>query len=286
MAWRFSGTKDGLSWRSALACQTLGLQVDAMAPGRSTATDGTVASSTHSATNPTSDHEPGKPPVGIVAAIDITHDPANGADMAAVAEAIRVSRDPRVKYVIHDHEIFSSYDHANGPPYTWRPYSGSNPHTSHVHVSVLNVAALYDDPSPWSIGTEGADDMPTIPIRYADGMTTYKGVTGRPAWAEEVRVRQYRLAALGYDIGSDGADGKYGDDTKDAVLAFITAESLKPPGGGTYDGKVWDGLVETRMDARYTELKAGGGGFDPDHGEHLTADDVRGIVSAAEITYP
>ncbi len=158
MAWRFTGTKNGDQWRLALSLQTLATQVDELWPDRGRASDGTVASATHSTQNPTSDHEPAKPPVGVVAAIDITHDPETGADMGALAESVRLSRDPRVKYLIFNRQMFSSYpivDEAGSvlyQPYEWRPYYGTNPHTSHVHLSVLADPALYDDDSRWEIG--------------------------------------------------------------------------------------------------------------------------------------
>jgi hypothetical protein len=31
----------------------------------------------------------------------------------------------------------------------WRAYSGKNPHTQHVHVSVKHGATYYDDQTPW-----------------------------------------------------------------------------------------------------------------------------------------
>ncbi|MFX5922282.1 hypothetical protein ABTE55_19065, partial [Acinetobacter baumannii] len=36
-------------------------------------------------------------------------------------------------------------------PWQWRPYNGPNAHTHHVHVSVMDDPALYDDTSPWQI---------------------------------------------------------------------------------------------------------------------------------------
>lgn len=181
MVWRFSGVTSGIIWRSAYSLARLAGQVDELAPHRSRITDGTVASSTHTGNNPTSDHEPGKDPYGVVAAIDITHDPAAGADMGVIAEQIRLSRDPRVKYVIYDRRLFSSYRVGKADPYVWRAYSGSNPHTSHMHVSVLPDRELFDDVSDWQIGT---DDMTPEQEQAVDWLVALKASLEGFGWTD------------------------------------------------------------------------------------------------------
>ncbi len=151
--WRFTGVKASVPWRSAESLVVLGRQIDGGWPTRAKAVDGTIASKQHSSANPTSDHEPrimdgGK---GVVLAMDITHDPRSGADMAKVTEALRLSRDRRIKYVIFNHRIFSEYSHAGFGPFVWRPYFGSSPHEDHTHVSTLSSKTLYDDRTSWAI---------------------------------------------------------------------------------------------------------------------------------------
>jgi hypothetical protein len=105
----------------------------------------------------TSAHNPEYPappsnPAGEVDAIDPPHAPSRGADMAVLTEALRQSRDPRIKLVIFNRRIFSSYDHADGPAWTWRPYSGDNPHDKHAHIE--RTDQLRGDLRPWSIGID------------------------------------------------------------------------------------------------------------------------------------
>jgi hypothetical protein len=114
-----------------------------MAPGRNKSSDGTIGDLSHQ--NRPSDHNPNKD--GVVTAIDITHDPAHGVDAGQIAEMLRLSRDPRIKYVISNRRIFSSQKQ----PWQWRPYNGPNAHTHHVHLSVVGDKALYDDTQPWPI---------------------------------------------------------------------------------------------------------------------------------------
>jgi len=59
---------------------------------------------------------------------------------------------------------------------------------------------------------------------------------------DEVVDIQVKLATLGYDLGSDGADGSFGDMTEDAVMEFQHDRGLAVT--GTVDEKTWRALVE------------------------------------------
>jgi len=87
----------------------------------------------------------------VVCARDFTHDPAGGFDAHAFADWLRervIAGEARVRYVISNRRIFSGRGQTH-PAGLWRTYSGSNPHTKHVHVSVRHGAAQYDDGKPW-----------------------------------------------------------------------------------------------------------------------------------------
>jgi hypothetical protein len=87
-----------------------------------------------------------------VRALDVTHDPAHGCDAGKIAEALRLSQDARIKYVIWARRIFYA---AGSEPYRWQRYSGSDPHTGHVHLSVVADDARADDARDWSIAGAG-----------------------------------------------------------------------------------------------------------------------------------
>ncbi|CAN5652492.1 hypothetical protein BH10PSE18_BH10PSE18_47880 [soil metagenome] len=134
-------------WRLATSLQRLRGNVDALAPLRSKRSDGSIGDAAHASRD--SDHNPwveagGK---GIVTAIDITHDPANGCDAARLAESLREASDPRVKYVIWNRRIFSATVQA----WQWRPYGGSNPHDHHMHISVQAEPGRFDDATDWQV---------------------------------------------------------------------------------------------------------------------------------------
>lgn len=136
-------------WRAMGSLLVLRDQVNALAPNRDRASDGLVGDAAHASRD--SDHNPHDVEgVGrdIVTALDLTHDPAGGFDSFAFADVLRVNRDRRIKYVISNHRIFSA------GTWTWRTYTGIDPHINHVHVSVLD-AVISDTRTPWNL--EGFD---------------------------------------------------------------------------------------------------------------------------------
>jgi hypothetical protein len=109
-------------------------QASAIAPKRMKASDGLLPSAAHLKISPNSDHNTGL-------AVDLTHDPKNGIDCAEIFEKLK--EDERVSYLIFNKKIWSRKHAKSGN----RPYSGSNPHTKHLHVSIHPHMA--DDTSPW-----------------------------------------------------------------------------------------------------------------------------------------
>jgi len=140
-----------VAWRAMDSLLVLRAQVDAIAPARSKASDGLVGDENHAST---SGHYPHTVPgVGteIVTAWDCTDDPADGCDSRKLAETLRRHRDKRIRYVISEREIFSSYASGSRPAWEWGPYSGTDPHTNHAHVQVLD-APISDTSTPWDLG--------------------------------------------------------------------------------------------------------------------------------------
>lgn len=192
-----------MTYRLAKSLDTLRSQFNAHAPSRSKASDGWIGDAAHAST--ASDHNPwvkdGK--TGIVTALDVTHDPKNGVDTYHFAEQLRLSKDPRVKYVISNGRIFSS----TVSPWTWRAYTGSNPHSKHVHVSVNSTKAHYDDAGDWRIF--GHAPPPSAGAATPDAP---RPVLRRGARGEAVRTVQRLLVV--------NVDGDFGPITEQAVKDF------------------------------------------------------------------
>lgn len=147
----FNSTRSQNKWRLAESLYALRDQLNERFPTRSTHSDGTIGDAAHATRK--SDHNPHivDGDVGVVTAIDITHDPSKGCDAGAIVAALIASRDPRIKYIIYNREIISSYEWGRAPAWTRRSYSGSNPHKKHFHLSVVGEKSRYDDRSDWSI---------------------------------------------------------------------------------------------------------------------------------------
>ena len=119
------------------AGQQLRLQVDDSFPDRDRASDGWVADQRHMSAG-TSDHIPDPTCGQIVRAIDIDRDLSGKAKpdlMPYLADQIRLlakskADGGRVAYIIFDSRIASSKK-----AWAWRPYTGSNKHNHHCHIS-------------------------------------------------------------------------------------------------------------------------------------------------------
>lgn len=194
-------------------------QANALAPGRSKASDGWLGDSKHSMRK--SDHNP--EPDGTVDAFDLTHDPKNGVDIQKICDAIIASKDQRVSYLICNGKIISGK--AGPQPWVKRPYTGPNKHTKHLHVSVLDNHQ--DDETPWKIEAAfgrspnvAAAPKPANKPVAKPVKNIYDG--GR---YEEVRAVQERLDALDYpEVGT--IDGRWGGRTRATILSFRADNGL------------------------------------------------------------
>ena len=109
-------------------------QATALFPKRKKLSDGLLPSLAHQKASPTSDHNTGL-------AVDLTHDPDSGIDCAIIFEKLK--EDNRINYLIFDKKIWSRARRKEGN----RKYTGSNPHTKHLHISIDR--AYGNDTSPW-----------------------------------------------------------------------------------------------------------------------------------------
>lgn len=206
-----------MNWRLAISLNVLREQINEMFPKRSKDSDGSIGDAAHATRD--SDHNPwvkdskGQP---IVTAIDITHDPKNGFDSYAFAEYLMGKKDPRIKYVISNRRIGSG---AAGPkPWTFRPYTGKNPHDHHIHISVVSDESGFDSTKKWDLSHFRAN--PENVAMYEPPMPLVKkGSTGK-----YVIVVQTKLGIP--------QTGEFDDNTHYAVWGWQLAKGL------TADGKV------------------------------------------------
>lgn len=204
-------------WRVAFSLLQLRKQIDAAAPNRSKASDGTIGDTAHSGRS--SDHNAWVKDagVGVVTALDITHDLANGVDCEELAA--HLLKDNRVKYIIWNRRIWQNSK--------WKAYTGANPHSLHIHISVSSQRGLYDSDKPWEIGEFKQDHTaPTI---------ITKPLLTRGSYGPAVR----ELRALVMKILQSEGDA-YGTTTEAVVKALQQVNGLKVDGkAGRY---TWEAL--------------------------------------------
>jgi hypothetical protein len=208
-----------MTYRLAKSLETFRAQANAQWPSRSKASDGWIGDSAHASRS--SDHNPWVKDgtTGVVTAFDLTNDPTHGVDDERIANSIKI--DPRVKYLIWNRQIWNP---AKG--LSWRPYSGKNPHTKHLHISVRSEKKFYDSTAPWLLGEV------TVAVSTPTPVSPERPLLKRGSKGQAVKELQ---ALLGLE-----ADGQFGVNTEAAVKAFQKANGL------FQDGKVgeytWDAI--------------------------------------------
>jgi lysozyme family protein len=169
--------------RAAKCIVVLQHQLDALYPTR-TKPDWIAGDAAHQAR--VSDHNANA--AGVYQAIDIRE--GGGLDDRALADKLLSSHDPRIKYVISEGRIGSSYKSGGTMPWVWRPYTGLSAHASHVHLSVVNDPNLYDDVSPWVL----SDDVSVHPLPVPPITSTLRQQMARTIINYEWANRPYKIA--------------------------------------------------------------------------------------------
>jgi hypothetical protein len=232
-----------MSWRLARSLITLRDEISTRWPGTTIWTIGDAAHRKRA-----SDHNPNG--AGVVTAVDVV-----GPVAKKVVDQIIKTRDPRLKYMIYQSRIMAGP--AGPAPWKWRSYGGSNPHNTHVHVSVgrgpsgrsLN-AGLYDDSKSWGLIQQEEDDM--MVVRYND--RDERVVRVQEILREAGKTKNQTL------LPKYGTDGHYGDETAGAVNYFARRAKLPEDGFKGMDVLVLDycrGMLENARNAEYTAAATG-----------------------------
>lgn len=149
----------------AESCKKALSEATAHWPNRLKISDGIMGDPSHQARK--SDHNDGN-------AFDLTHDGTSlGPDCNEWSR--EVLKDKRVKYVIWNRQIFESAK----PKLGWQAYAGTNPHTKHMHVSILSGARDDLSPWPWAPGAAGKS-------RPQDNEHCFRGM-GLKLWSARAR---------------------------------------------------------------------------------------------------
>lgn len=157
-------------------------------PGRDKSSDGWIGDKAHQAR--TSDHNPDSK-TGVVRALDID---SSGVHVPSVIAAALLH--PSTRYVIHNRRIYH-VDNGFRP----RKYTGSNPHTGHIHTSIEHTKTAENSKTSWA------------PVSSAFKWPELK------QGSQGTAVRQLQAVLNGHGA-SLALDGVFGPGTRAAVLAF------------------------------------------------------------------
>lgn len=207
-----------MAWHLAPSLVQLRNEVNARWPHRPKGSDGTVGDTSHSAR--ASDHNPNNR--DSVNAFDITYP---GVDPKVIIAA--VSKHPAGNYVIFNRKI---YRRSNG----WKPepYSGANPHSTHLHVSILQSVAAEQSKAKW------LSVAPVRPVRKP--LPTYPGKS-----AFQVRDTGEHIKVLQRGVGNR-VTGVMSVADKNKVKSFQRVRPLLWPADGVVGPKTYKALASTK----------------------------------------
>jgi hypothetical protein len=206
-----------MRWYLAPSLVCLRAEINKKWPGRDKKSDGSIGDKRHQGR--TSDHNPnGRRSVN---ALDVDKDGISPATLVAAA-----TKHSACNYVIFNRAIYSRM-------YGFRAhrYTGSNPHTMHVHVSILQTNAAEQNKKNWLMtGSAPAPKPPPAPQpggrpKYTMGPWVLSNtayfrpyLNSTPPYRKTVEVVQRKLYSLGYNPGP--IDGRYGPKTLAEVKRF------------------------------------------------------------------
>lgn len=217
------------NWRTAQSLLVLRDQINAMAPHRSKASDGTKGDPAHE-TRP-SRHNPND--AGVVCALDVTDDPAHGCSIHQIAEQVRAHPHPNLAYIISNRRVAG-----RSTGWAWHEYKGPNPHIKHAHFAVGEgpdgePRPPYDDAQPWKISGNGNGGAPAA--------TATPRTLKRDSRGEDVKGLQAILIGAGLLAGPP--DGVFGAKTEAAVKLLQT--QLHVPADGVVGPKTHGAIART-----------------------------------------
>ncbi|XVU20850.1 peptidoglycan-binding domain-containing protein [Actinoplanes sp. CA-054009] len=193
-------------WHLARSLARLRAEIDQRWPNRDRGSDGSIGDEKHR--ERPSDHNPnGRSSVN---AIDTDKD---GISPMTVVEAAK--RHPACNYVIWNRVIYS-----RGRGFRAHRYKGTNPHTHHIHVSILQTSAAEESARPWGIATGKAAATASVP--------PFPGTLRRGSRGAAVKTLQNRLNARG--LARLGVDGDFGPATEDRVRTFQRSARISVDG--------------------------------------------------------
>ncbi|WP_353950844.1 peptidoglycan-binding protein [Knoellia sp. S7-12] len=156
-----------------------------------------------------------------------------------------------INYIIWNRQMWRAYDPARG----WAPYSGSSPHTDHIHISFTWDGA-YKRTSWWtgqaltSVQLTGPTTAPTSPVVPTPPATS----SGYPLLKRGDTHKDLLIAQAALKLAQDG---RFGPATEAAVASFQSRNGVAVT--KQLDNATWTKLVQLRL----VPSRTGGGTTTP-----------------------
>lgn len=210
-----------MAWRNCAASLALVGEVNARWPNRDKSSDGTIGDAAHATRS--SDHNPwvvinGQ---GVVRARDIDKDGIDAGWLADYLRSLGSKGDPRLAgggYIIWNRRITK-------PDFSgWTVYTGSNPHTHHLHVSFSRNQAGFDSTAGWGISS-GAGPTPS-----SNGRPTLQRTDARVVDVVSWVTRYQEWANPRFSYANLAVDGWFGRECENFTKEFQQRCGLTPDG--------------------------------------------------------
>lgn len=137
-----------------------------------------------------------------------------------------------IMYMIWNRQIWKAYEASAG----WQAYTGSNPHTDHVHLSFSWEGARQETTWWTARGPGGPCDDVVIDFDAYPDMA--RGEEG-----DLVKAAQCQLLHAGFEHFGQKPTGTFGTGTVNATKALQAERGLQE--SGKFDAKTWTALLST-----------------------------------------
>jgi hypothetical protein len=150
-----------------------------------------------------------------------------------------------VSYIIWNTQMFRLYDVARG----WQPYTGSSPHTDHVHISFTWAGAwartsFFTGVPLWGMSAEQSEVEAFIDEAYLDFVGALPSRSDRSAWVSRFRGGSLDRFSFGYELARTP---EYITSVVDKFYRDTLGRASDPLGAANWRNALLSGMTEAQV---------------------------------------
>lgn len=134
--------------------------------------------------------------IHVVTGIDIDRDLSATEKVDIIVDALVANKDPRIKYMIRNSRIISSYPAHGYAAWQWRPYSGKNSHKEHLHISVKAEQVWFDNENDWDLAIHAGTKPQPVPVPFSENTYTVQSGDNLTRIADSFGIKLADLVKL------------------------------------------------------------------------------------------